>query len=87
MKLAASGRDPKAPHRREIRASEPDAHDDRPKLTAMSLMAKIRELLTGEPEDPDKKAEWAAEKARIRAEKLEAKSQAMGDLPKYKPPE
>ena len=53
----------------------------------MSIMAKIRELLTGEPEDPDKKAEWAAEKARIRAEKLEAKSQAMGDLPKYKPPE
>ena len=50
-------------------------------------MGKIRELLTGEPEDPDKKAEWAAEKARIRAEKLEMKSQAMGDLPKYKPPE
>jgi hypothetical protein len=50
----------------------------------MSFLGKLRELLTGEPEDPEKKAEWAAEKARIRAEKLEAKSQARSDLPKYK---
>jgi hypothetical protein len=53
----------------------------------MSLIGKLRELLTGEPQDPEKKAEWAAEKARIEAEKLETKSQAMSDLPKYKPPE
>ncbi len=53
----------------------------------MALIARIRELFTGEPQDPDKKAEWAAEKARTRAQKLEMKSQAMSDLPKYKPPE
>jgi hypothetical protein len=53
----------------------------------VSLIGKIRELLTGEPQDPDKKAEWVAEKARVKAEKLEMKTQAMSDLPKYKPPE
>lgn len=53
----------------------------------MALIARIRELFTGEPQDPDKKDEWAAEKARIKAQRLEMKTQAMSDLPKYKPPE
>ena len=56
-------------------------------LESMSFLAKVRELLTGEPQDPEEKAEWAAEKARIKAEKMEAKTQAMSDLPKFKPPE
>lgn len=53
----------------------------------MGLVPKIRKLLTGEPEDPVEKAEWVAEKARIREEKAAAKTQAMSDLPGWKPPE
>ncbi len=52
----------------------------------MGLLAKIRKMLTGEPEDPVEKAEWMAERARVREEKADAKHQARSDLPGWKPP-
>lgn len=52
----------------------------------MGLVAKIRKMFTGEPDDPVEKAEWMAEKARITEEKAEAKQQARSDLPGWKPP-
>jgi hypothetical protein len=52
----------------------------------MGLVGKIRKVLTGEPEDPVEKAEWMAEKARIREEKADARGQAKSDLPGWKPP-
>jgi hypothetical protein len=52
----------------------------------MGIVANVRRLVTGEPEDPQEKLEWQAEKARIREEKATAKAEAMSNLPHYKPP-
>jgi hypothetical protein len=52
----------------------------------MGIVAKVRRLLTGEPEDPEEKTVWQAEKARIREEKAAAKAEALSNLPGWKPP-
>jgi hypothetical protein len=52
----------------------------------MGIVAKIRRLLTGEPEDAEEKLIWQAEKARIREEKTAAKLAASSDIPGWKPP-
>jgi hypothetical protein len=52
----------------------------------MDIVAKIRRFLTGEPEDPEEKLTWRAEKARIREEKTAAKVAASSDVPGWKPP-
>jgi hypothetical protein len=52
----------------------------------MDIVAKLRRLLTGEPEDPEEKLLWQQEKARIREEKAAAKVAARSDIPGWKPP-
>jgi hypothetical protein len=53
----------------------------------MGILAKLRRLFTGEPEDPKELAAWLAEKARIREQKTQAKFEARAHEHTWKPPD